>query len=131
VSRIRILDVGFLLFLVAACSFGFVAPRPQSTTPGFIGQVGYKTAGLYEEVNETPSLRISNGLLRLVLYCMMDGTVVTMPDTGSNKTVYRWCDSVPYTVGERLLIEGTLITPSEAGLTFIGDLYVFKLTILG
>jgi hypothetical protein len=110
-------------------------------TASFNGYVQFETSGIFNRVKTDSeivfTLHIDNGTLyRLIFYCK-DGMLVTTRDIGNGTFGgYEFCESVPFKQGVRIVVDGTLIVPSNWNpelstprLTFAGDLYVFELQL--
>ena len=125
----RLFEVAVLAFTI---SFSLVAVWwPTPPPPHEVGQMGYRATGTYEVLDGSPTLHMSSGYLRLIFFCV-NGNVVTTADNttpgyqGNEWNGDEWCNLLPYAAGEVLTVRGTLLTPSEAGPQFVGDLYVFQ-----
>jgi hypothetical protein len=107
--------------------------------------VGFKTSGIYSHLDVTDTdglhetvffLTMQNGtMLRLIFYCM-NGTLQTTTNEPGVHGGYQFCEDLPFHDTVRLTVRGTLITPSEwqpglssPRLSFIGDLYVFEVSV--
>jgi hypothetical protein len=78
-------------------------------------------------MNGAFALQADNGSLLRLFFSCRDGVLITTPDTGSGTYAAQYCQQVSFIEGQRISVIGTLITPSDGGQGFIGDLYVLEM----